>query len=154
MLIDIILLHLASTASNEDQDVTIVPEFTVLKTPFNEKRFFGEVLDHLITKLPSKYTRETAIFLLNCFILSFLPALIISYPMQTLARPDLNQIGTLNIIEAKNLADIRARITQVVLAAAMTCRQRKYVPSSGYLLVILYSVIPQPGMHERCNHQW
>lgn len=68
MLIDIILLHLAFTASNEDQDVSIVPEFSVLKTAFDEKRSFGRVLDYLITKLPSKYTRETAIFLLNCFV--------------------------------------------------------------------------------------
>lgn len=59
MLIDVILLHLASALSNAKEAVSIVPEYAILKTAFDEKRFFGGVVDYLVTKLPSTYTRET-----------------------------------------------------------------------------------------------
>ncbi|EIM87874.1 uncharacterized protein STEHIDRAFT_155237 [Stereum hirsutum FP-91666 SS1] len=89
MLIDVILLHLAAAVSDENEAVSIVPEYAILKTVFNEKHSFGGVVDYLVTKLPSAFTRQ-----------------ILGQPVATLNRPDLKHIGTSNVFEAKNLVEI------------------------------------------------
>lgn len=127
MLIDVILLHLASALSDAKEAVSIVPEYAILKTAFDEKRFFGGVVDYLVTKLPSTYTRETAVLFSECSVLLFISGQILTHPIQTLGRPDIKQIGTSNIFEAKNFVEMHQYSSQVVLAAAAMCRQTKHV---------------------------
>jgi hypothetical protein len=56
VLINLILLRVASTMSTNHMDVNIIPEFPITKTVFPGNRSFGGVVDFLLTKLPEKYT--------------------------------------------------------------------------------------------------
>ena len=56
VLINLILLRVASTMSTNHMDVNIIPEFPIMKTVFPGNRSFDGVVDFLLTKLPEKYT--------------------------------------------------------------------------------------------------
>lgn len=56
VLINLILLRVASSMSTNHMDVNIIPEFPIAKTIFPGNRSFGGVVDFLLTKLPEKYT--------------------------------------------------------------------------------------------------
>ena len=58
VLINLMLLRVASTMSTNHMDVNIIPEFPIAKTVFPGNRSFGGVVDFLLTKLPEKYTGE------------------------------------------------------------------------------------------------
>jgi hypothetical protein len=58
VLINLILLRVASTMSTNHMDVNIIPEFPIAETVFPGNRSFGGVVDFLLTKLPEKYTGE------------------------------------------------------------------------------------------------
>ncbi|KIM71160.1 hypothetical protein PILCRDRAFT_830519 [Piloderma croceum F 1598] len=52
-----ILLRVVSAMSMDKMDVNIIPEFPIAKTTFSGSHSFGGVVDLLLTKLPSQYTR-------------------------------------------------------------------------------------------------
>jgi hypothetical protein len=56
VLINLILLRVASTMSTNHVDVNIIPEFPIEKTVFPGNRSFGGVVDFLLMQLPDKYT--------------------------------------------------------------------------------------------------
>ncbi len=58
VLINLILLRVASIMSIDYMDVNIIPEFPIAKTVFPGNRSFGGVVDFLLTKLPEKYSRR------------------------------------------------------------------------------------------------
>ena len=58
ILINLILLRVVSAMSTEEMDVNLIPEFPIPKTMFPGSVSFGGVVDLLLTKLPSRYTRE------------------------------------------------------------------------------------------------
>lgn len=47
---------------SEETDVNIIPEFPISKTTFPSNLSSGGVVDLLLTKLPSRFTREITIF--------------------------------------------------------------------------------------------
>ena len=57
-----ILLRVVSAMSTDEIDVNIIPEFPISKTTFPSNLSFGGVVDLLLTKLPSRFTREITIF--------------------------------------------------------------------------------------------
>ena len=69
-----ILLRVVSAMSTDETDVNIIPEFTIERSKYVDLGYRGEV-DLLITKLPSRFTREITIFfsygLAQIFNLSF-----------------------------------------------------------------------------------
>jgi len=106
VLINLILLRVASTMSTNHMDVNIIPEFPIAKTVFPGNRSFGGVVDFLLTKLPEKYTE----FLL-------------ADPTGILANTDeIKGTLTSNIFEAKR-NNVRAALPQAVIAAASHCKQ-------------------------------
>jgi hypothetical protein len=56
-LINMILLCVVAM-STDKMDVNIIPEFLIAKTIFSGSHSFGGVVDLLLTKLPSRYTRK------------------------------------------------------------------------------------------------
>jgi hypothetical protein len=52
-----ILLRVVSAMSTDKMDVNIIPEFPIAKTTFSGCHSVG-VVDLLLTKLPSRYTRK------------------------------------------------------------------------------------------------
>lgn len=62
ILINMILLRVVSAMSTDETDVNIIPEFPIAKATFPSNFSFGGVVDLLLTKLPSRFTREITIF--------------------------------------------------------------------------------------------
>jgi len=60
ILINMILLRVVSAMSTDKTDVNIIPEFPIAKTTFPSNLSFGG--DLLLTKLPSRFTREAISF--------------------------------------------------------------------------------------------
>lgn len=58
ILINMILLRVVSAMSTDKMDVNIIPEFPIAKTTFSGSHSFDGVVDLLLTKLPSRYTRK------------------------------------------------------------------------------------------------
>lgn len=56
MLIDVILLRLASTFNTENECLHIVPEYTIMKRDLASKRSFDGVVDYLVAKHHSIYS--------------------------------------------------------------------------------------------------
>ena len=54
----LLLLRVASTMSDENTDVNIIPEFPIAKTVLAENRSFGGVVDFLMAKLPARYSSK------------------------------------------------------------------------------------------------
>jgi len=54
----LLLLRVASTMSDENTDVNIIPEFPITKTVLAENRSFGGVVDFLMAKLPARYSSK------------------------------------------------------------------------------------------------
>ncbi|KDQ49265.1 hypothetical protein JAAARDRAFT_212279, partial [Jaapia argillacea MUCL 33604] len=108
MLINVILLRVASVDSNEEMAVSIVPEYPIHETALNPGHSLVGVVDYLLTRLPTKFTRQ-----------------VLDYPQMTLARADIKQIGTSNIFEAKNLLAIKHGVPQAALTAATWCERTK-----------------------------
>ncbi|KIM71928.1 hypothetical protein PILCRDRAFT_747605 [Piloderma croceum F 1598] len=104
VLINLLLLRVASTMSDENTDVNIIPEYPIAKTILAENRSFGGVVDFLMAKLPARYTDH-----------------LLRNPVISLNNPDLTPI-TSNIFEAKR-DRVDAAIPQVALAAASHCKQ-------------------------------
>ena len=67
ILINLILLRIVSAMSTDETDVNIIPEFPIAKTTFPNNLSFGGVVDLLLTKLPSRFTREITNFRLASF---------------------------------------------------------------------------------------
>ena len=53
-----ILLRVVSAMTTDEVDVNIVPEFPIAKATFSGSLSFGGLVDLLLTKLPSRFTRE------------------------------------------------------------------------------------------------
>ncbi|KAF9064600.1 hypothetical protein BDP27DRAFT_1450682 [Rhodocollybia butyracea] len=108
MLTDLVLLHLASTHSDETEAVTVIPDYTVMKTKttFDGIHSYGGVMDYLVAKYPKEYSNA-----------------MLCDPISILERESITEKRQSNIFEAKNLASMRDNIAQVVLAAAATCQQ-------------------------------
>jgi len=104
VLINLLLLRVASTMSDENTDVNIIPEYPIAKTVLAENRSFGGVVDFLMAKLPARYTDH-----------------LLRNPVISLNNPDLTPITT-NIFETKR-DRVDAAIPQVALAAASHCKQ-------------------------------
>lgn len=108
VLINLILLRVASTMSDGQTDVNIIPEYPIATTVFQDNRSFGGVVDFLVAKLPARYT-------------SFL----LGDPANALANPaGIKGPVTSNIFEAKR-DNVRAAIGQAVIAAASHCKQHR-----------------------------
>ncbi|KAF8625759.1 hypothetical protein AX15_005212 [Amanita polypyramis BW_CC] len=106
VLINLILLRVASIMSIDHMDINIIPEFPIAKTVFPGNRSFRGVVDFLLTKLPEKYSQ----FLL-------------ADPTGMLANPDeIKGAITSNIFEAKR-DNVRAALPQAIIAAASHCKQ-------------------------------
>jgi len=106
VLINLILLRVASAMSTDQMDVNIIPEYPIAKTLFPGNRSFGGVVDFLLTKLPGRYTRY-----------------LLGDPTTALGNPDtIKGPVTSNIFEAKR-DNVRAAIPQAVMAAASHCKQ-------------------------------
>jgi hypothetical protein len=58
-LINLLLLCVASTMSDEETDVNIIPEYPITKTILAENHSFGGVVDFLMAKLPAHYTSKS-----------------------------------------------------------------------------------------------
>jgi len=108
ILINLLLLRVVSAMCTEDMDVNVIPEFPIPKTTFPGSFSFGGVVDLLLTKLPSRYTR----FLLED-------------PTSALGNPGaIDGPMTSNFFEAKR-DNVRAAIPQAVMAVASHCIQHK-----------------------------
>ena len=59
ILINLLLLRVASTMSDENTDVNIIPEYPIAKIILAENRSFGGVVDFLMAKLPARYTGKS-----------------------------------------------------------------------------------------------
>ena len=57
VLINLILLRIASIMSVDQMDVNIVPEFPIAKTVFPGNHSFDGVINFLLAKLPERYSR-------------------------------------------------------------------------------------------------
>ncbi|KAF8347289.1 hypothetical protein F5887DRAFT_1281371 [Amanita rubescens] len=111
ILINIILLRLASTMRNETSEVNIIPEFPISKTTFGTtsgSRSFSGVVDFLLASVPPKYSR----FLLQ-------------NPVGALANPTaIDWPLTPTIIEAKK-DNLPAAVPQAAMAVASYCKQHE-----------------------------
>jgi hypothetical protein len=58
VLINLILLRIASTMSDGQTDVDIIPEYPIATTTFYDNHSFAGVVDFLVAKLPARYTRK------------------------------------------------------------------------------------------------
>jgi hypothetical protein len=59
VLINLLLLRVASAMSDANTDVNIIPEYPIAKTVLAENRSFGGVVDFLMAKLPARYTGKS-----------------------------------------------------------------------------------------------
>ncbi|KAF8316009.1 uncharacterized protein EI90DRAFT_3087136, partial [Cantharellus anzutake] len=106
VLINLILLRVASAMSTDQMDVNIIPEYPIPKTLFPGNRSFGGVVDFLITKLPGRYTRY-----------------LLGNPTIALGNPTaIKEPMTSDIFEAKR-DNVKAAIPQAIMAAASHCKQ-------------------------------
>jgi len=135
VLINLILLRVASTMSDGQTDVNIIPEYPIATTTFSDNRSFGGVVDFLVAKLPARYT-------------SFL----LGDPANALANPDgIKGPITSNIFEAKR-DNVRAAIGQAVIAAASHCKQhglsvmRGCITSGEQWLFFIYEATKNGGL--------
>jgi hypothetical protein len=64
MLISVILLRIVSAMSTDDSDVNIIPNYATEIVSFSDFTH-GGVFDALLSKLPSRFTREITIFRYN-----------------------------------------------------------------------------------------
>ncbi|KAF9508406.1 hypothetical protein BS47DRAFT_1350474, partial [Hydnum rufescens UP504] len=58
ILINLVLLRLVSAISTDEMGVNIIPEFPIPKTTFSGSLSAGGTVDLLLTKLPSRYSRD------------------------------------------------------------------------------------------------
>lgn len=114
VLINLILLRVASTMSTNHTDVNIIPEFPITKTIFPGNHSFSGVVDFLLAKLPEKYTK----FLL-------------ADPTGILANTDeIKRTVTSNIFVAKR-DNVRVALPQAVIATASHCKQHNLPVTRG-----------------------
>ena len=69
ILINMILPRVVSTMSTDETDVNIIPEFPIVKTTFLSNLSFGGVVDLLLAKLTSRFSREITIFSYNLLVI-------------------------------------------------------------------------------------
>ena len=133
MLIDVILLRLASVLSSDVDDMTIVPGWNALNTG---RPSLEGVIDYLVARRPSKYsgmctirlvTFRPQVFLLPPDVTNSPAGLILSEPVGALSRPDLVHAGSNSIFEARTFSELSSGLTQAVLAVASSCRETEYV---------------------------
>jgi len=109
ILINMILLRLASAMQNEKIQLNIIPEFPIPKTTFETdsgEQTFSGVVDFLLARIPPKYSR----FLLD-------------NPVGALANPDdATWSLTPTIIEAKR-DKLTLAVPQATVAVASYCKQ-------------------------------
>jgi hypothetical protein len=135
VLINLILLRVASIMSDGQTDVDIIPEYPIATTTFYDNRSFGGVVDFLVAKLPARYTQ----FLLGD-------------PANALANPaGIKGPVTSNIFEAKR-NNVRAAMGQAVIAAASHCKQhglsvmRGCITSGEQWLFFIYETTEEGGL--------
>jgi hypothetical protein len=137
VLINMILLHLASTMQSDQSQVNIIPEFPIPKTTFDTDdggQSFSGVVDFLLATVPPKYSR----FLLD-------------NPVGALANPDaISGSLTPTIIEAKK-DKLFLAIPQATIAVASYCKQHKLpvlrgcITSGEQWAFFIYKVDPTGG---------
>jgi len=143
ILINVILLRVVSAMSTDEVDVNIIPEFPISKTTFPSNLSFGGVVDLLLTKLPSRFTRY---LLLD--------------PTSALGNPEaIDGPMTSNFFEAKR-DNVRAAIPQAVMAVASHCTQhgipvlRGCTTSGEQWIFFVYSVNDSGGGHVACSDEF
>ncbi|KAF8334622.1 uncharacterized protein EI90DRAFT_2993534 [Cantharellus anzutake] len=143
VLINLVLLRVASAMSTDQMDVNIIPEYPIPKTLFLGNHSFGGVVDFLMTKLPERYT-------------SFL----LDDPVTALGNPTaIDGPVTSNIFEAKR-DNVRAAIPPAVIAAASHCSQhgisvlRGCITSGEQWVFFVYSATSGGGGSVSCSNQY
>jgi hypothetical protein len=143
ILINMILLRVVSAMSTDETDVNIIPEFPIAKTTFPSSLSFGGVVDLLLTKLPSRFTRY---LLLD--------------PTSALGNPEaIDGPMTSNFFEAKR-DNVRAAIPQAVIAVASHCTQhgipvlRGCTTSGDQWIFFVYSVNDSGGGRVACSDEF
>ena len=132
VLINMILLCVASTMSNGQTDINVILEYPIATTTFSNNHSFGGVINFLVAKLPACYTCYTCKYnicpllgILNHF---YLLAFLLGDPANTLANPDgIKGPITSNIFEVK-WDNVQAAIGQAVIVAASHCKQHGCFP--------------------------
>jgi len=142
ILINLILLRVASAMSTDQMAVDIIPEYPIAKTTFPGNRSFGGVVDFLLTKLPVRYSRY-----------------LLGDPTTALGNPDaIKGPVTSNIFEAKR-DNVRAAIPQAVMAAASHCKQhsipmlRGCITSGEQWIFFMYSA-GENGGYVSCSEEF
>lgn len=128
ILINVILLRVVSAMSTEEIDVNIIPNFPISARSFRESLTYTAI-DLLLTKLPSRYTREyhelndlARIF--DLFFFFLFPGFLLFDPTTGLGNPDsIDRPTTTPILSAKR-DDLRASIPEAVLTVASLCTQQ------------------------------
>ena len=152
VLINLILLRVASSMSIHQIDVNIIPEFPISKTVFHGNLSFGGVVDFLLTKLPEKYTRKrNSSYLRTRGCNSPHSEFLLADPTGILANPEeIKGTVSSNIFEAKR-DNVRSALPQAVIAAASHCKQHQYeflfLACSSYNSIVCAKFISYAWLH-------
>ena len=131
ILINVILLRVVSAMSTDETDVNIIPEFPITKTTFPSNLSFDGMVDLLLTKLPSRFTREITIFSYDLAISHYFSGYLLLDPTSALGNPEaIDEPMTTSIFEAKR-DNAGAAISQAVMAVASHCTQQGYAHMRG-----------------------
>ncbi|KAF7760588.1 hypothetical protein Agabi119p4_11264 [Agaricus bisporus var. burnettii] len=143
VLINLILLRVASAMSTDQMDVNIIPEYPIFRALSPNHHSFDGVVDFLLTKLPGRYTP----FLLGD-------------PTIALSNPNAIKGPTSSTIFEAKRENVRVAIPRAVKATASYCKQhslqvlRGCVTSGEQWVFFVYRVAIDGGGVVSCSEEF
>jgi len=122
------LLRVASVASTQKDRLLLIPEYLIPATSVTPTGPYGGVVGYYLTKYPTEYSRKLR--LSNSAQVKTIPGMpgigsILRQPVATLAGPDIKDVGSCRLFEAKNLAQMERVLPKIIMAMATQSKLNK-----------------------------